>query len=115
MANKPLMNKSKAGENVRKWSYYTHASKVDDLSLNIFWGKDIHTYEPKYSDPTYWHYEKGVEEKIKDDHQYKVWDTWRDAADPADLTTHYHVYYIEEISRAKSTMIAAAQEFLNNV
>ena len=114
MTNKPLMDKKKADETVRE-SPYTYASKVDDLRTKIFWGRDIHTYEPKYGDPTYWIYEKGVEKQIKDDYQYKVWYTWRDAADPADSTTWYRVWYIEEISPAKTAMIAAAQEFLNNI
>jgi len=115
MTNTPLMDKKWADENVRKWSCYTHASKVEDLSSGIFWGRDIHTYEPKYGDPTYWHYEKGVEEKIKDDYQYKVWYTYSDAADPCDMTTSYNVYYIEEISPMKTAMIEAAQEFLRNL
>ena len=33
------MDKKWADKNVRKWSCYTHASKVEDLSSGIFWGK----------------------------------------------------------------------------
>ena len=98
MANKPLMSKKKADENVKKFSCYTYASKVDDLSYGIFWGRDIHTKHYHGCDPTYWNYEKCVEEKIKDDHQYKVWYTWSDTADPYDSTISYTVWYIEEIS-----------------
>ena len=63
-------NKSEvvANENVRK---YTNMSNVDDLQIGIYWRRNIHTDEPKYGDPTYWHYDKGVEEQIKDDRQYK--------------------------------------------
>ena len=114
MTNKPLMDKKKADENVKK-SSYTYASKVNELSTGIFWGRDIHTKHYHGCDPTYWHYEKGVEKQIKDDHQYKVWYTWSDAADPADSTTSYCVWYIEEISPEKSAMIAAAKKFLNNI
>ena len=114
MSNTPLMDKDKANETVKN-SPYTYASSVDELSSKICYGRDIHTYEPKYGDPTYWSYEKGVEAKIKDDYQYKIWYTWRDAADPADSTTWYRVWYIEEISPVKSAMIAAAEEFLKNI
>lgn len=114
MTNKPLMDKKKANENVRK-SPYTYASKVDELSTGIFWGRDIHTYEPHYGDPTYWHYEKGVEKQIKDDRQYKVWYTWRDAADPCDSTTSYTVWYIEEISPETTAKIAEAKKFLASI
>lgn len=36
MTNTPLMDKKWADENVRKWSCYTHASKVEELSSGIF-------------------------------------------------------------------------------
>ena len=114
MTNKPLMDKKLADENVRK-SPYTYANKVDDLQTGIYWGRNIHTDKPKYGDPTYWHYDEGVEEQIKDDRQYKVWYTWRDAADAMDSTISYRVWYIEEISPLKSEMIKAAREFLNNI
>ena len=116
MTNTPLMDKKWADENVRKWSCYTHASKVEELSSGIFQGKNMHTTNYGSGDYTYWNYEdESVEDKIKDDRQYKVWYTYRDAADPADMTTWYCVYYIEEISPMKTAMIEAAQEFLRNL
>ena len=64
-------------------------------------GKYLHTNEPRYGDPTYWIYPKGIEEKIKDDKKYKVWYTSRDAADPADSTTWNYVQYIQCIPTEK--------------
>jgi hypothetical protein len=111
--NKPLMSKEKANKLVYS---NTNRSKVDDLSCRIYWGKEIHTTNYGSGDYTYWHYmDESVEDKIKDDRQYKVWYTYRDAADPADMTEVYCVYYIEEISPLKSAMIELAEEFLRNL
>ena len=116
MLNKPLMSKEQANKLVEQNYYDTHRSKVDDLSYGIYWGKEIHTTNYGSGDYTYWYYtDESVEDKIKDDRQYKVWYTYGDAADPADMTTWYCVYYIEEISPLKSTMIELAEEFLRNL
>jgi len=74
-------------------------NKPDDLNwrVKISLGKYLHTEEPRYSDPTYWIYPEGIEEKIKDDKLYKVWYSYKDAADPADSTTWNYVKYIENI------------------
>ena len=68
------------------------------------YGRDLHTDEPKYSDPTYWIYPEGVEEKIEDDKYYKVWYTWKDASDPADSTTWNYVKYIQHIPIEKNNL-----------
>ena len=115
LKNIPLMKKTVESKKVKEMHVYTHASKVDDLRSDIFWGCDIHTYKPTYGDPTYWHYEKGVEEKIKDDCQYKVWYTWSDAADPCDSTTRYHVWYIEEIPKIKQELVKFLKETLKKL
>ena len=64
-------------------------------------GKYLHTDEPRYGDPTYWIYPKGIEEKIEDDKKYKVWYTSRDAADPCDSTTWNYVQYIRCVPTEK--------------
>lgn len=66
------------------------------------YGRDLHTDEPRYGDPTYWIYPEGVEEKIEDDKYYKVWYTWKDASDPADSTTWNYVKYIKYIPTEKN-------------
>lgn len=118
MKNKPLMSKAKADENVRMMSCYTHAYKVDELPCDIFWGREMHTNvtNSTYNDKDTWRYmDKNVEAKIKDDYQYKVWYDYHDASDPMDSSCSHTVYYVEEISKKKSAMIAAAKEFLKNI
>ena len=75
----------------------------DKLPSNskILEGKYLHTYEPKYGDPTYWIYPKGVEEKIEDDKKYRVWYYSTDSADPADCTIWNHVEYIQYVPQEK--------------
>lgn len=68
-------------------------------------GKYLHTEEPRYSDPTYWIYPDGVEEKIKDDMTYKVWYHSKDAADPYDGTTWHYVKYICQIQKDKNDLL----------
>ena len=78
-------------------------------------GKNIKTRFPKYSDPTYWRYPNGVEEKIEDDKTYKVWFEYRDAADPYDSTTWYHVKYIEEVPDDKIALIKYLEKLLKEL
>lgn len=78
-------------------------------------GKYIKTRIQKYSDPTYWCYPNGVEEKIEDDKTYKFWVEYRDAADPYDSTTWYHVKYIEEVPDDKITLINYLRKLLNEL
>lgn len=94
-------------ENVQKYSiklkninYPKLMDKPDNLQLfrvQTTLGEYLHTEEPRYSDPTYWIYPEGVEEKIDDDKTYRVWYSTRDAADPADSTTWHYVKYIETV------------------
>lgn len=113
MKNKPLMTKEKANELLRK---HTNYDSIDSLHVDIFYGKEIHTEKIPYCDPTYWHYaDETVEEKIEDNKQYKVWYTWRDAADPADQTIWYNVYYIEEIPAIKMAMKECLEDILRNI
>ena len=68
--------------------------KLPNMS-KIAYGKDLHSSKPSmYSDPDYWYYPEGVEEKIEDDKKYKVWYTRRCASDPGDMTTWNHIKYI---------------------
>jgi hypothetical protein len=78
-------------------------------------GKHIKTRFPKYSDPTYWCYPNGVEEKIEDDKTYKFWGEYRDAADPCDSTTWYHVKYIEEVPDDKIALIKYLEKLLKEL
>ena len=78
-------------------------------------GKDIKTRFPKYSDPTYWCYPNGVEEKIEDDKTYKFWGEYRDAADPCDSTTWYLVKYIEEVPDDKISLIKYLEKLLKEL
>lgn len=68
-----------------------------------------------YEDSTYWCHPNGVEEKIEDDKTYKVWFNYRDAADPADSTTWYHVKYIEEVPGDKITLIKYLAKLLKEL
>ena len=85
------------------------------LSTDISKGKYIKSRFPEYSDPTYWRYPNGVEEKIEDDKTYKVWFDYRDAADPYDSTTCYHVKYIEEVPEDKISLIKYLEKLLNEL
>lgn len=85
------------------------------VRTNIDKGKYIKTYTPSYSDPTYWCYPKGVEKKIEDDKTYKVWFEYRDAADPYDSTTWYHVKYIEEVPDDKIALIKYLEKLLKEL
>lgn len=106
LKNIPLMKKSEADKRVKESYVYTHANKVDELSnVDVFIGGKIHTHEPLYGDPTYWKYDEGVEEKIKDDCLYKIWYTYRDASDPYDSTSWYRVWYIEKIPKEKAELV----------
>ena len=78
-------------------------------------GKFIKSRFPEYSDPTYWRYPNGVEEKIEDDKTYKVWFEYRDAADPYDSTTWYHVKYIEEVPDDKIALIKYLEKLLKEL
>lgn len=102
LQNTPLMKKP--SENVLRC-----------LRIGIEKGKDIKTYTPSYGDPTYWCYPKGVEKKIEDDKTYKVWINYRDAADPCDSTTWYHVEYIEEVPDDKITLIKYLEKLLKEL
>lgn len=96
--NIPLMEKP-TDEDFNK-NVYTSGLKLDRLSTDVRYGSQMHTH---YSgaDETVWHFPDGIEEKIDDNKRYKIWYTWRDAADPADLSTYYRVYYIEEVLSSK--------------
>ena len=109
--NIPLMNKREADKEVEESCVYTRANCVDEMPSDFFLGKEMHTYAPRYGDPTYWTYsEKSVEKKIEDDSLYKVWFTCHDSADPYDSTTSYCVYYVEEVPIEKRELIS----FLKN-
>ena len=97
-------------------NYPVLMDKPDDfLSFRVqtTLGKYLHTDEPRYSDPTYWIYPEGVEEKIKDDKKYKVWYSTRDAADPADSTTWHYVKYIKEVIDKKQDISNKLLSILN--
>ena len=68
-----------------------------------------------YSGNTYWIYPNGVGEKIEDDKTYKVWFEYRDAADPYDSTTWYHVKYIEEVPADKFELVKYLEELLRKL
>jgi hypothetical protein len=68
-----------------------------------------------YSCNTYWCYPNGIEEKIEDDKTYKVWFEYRDAADPFDSTTWYHVKYIEEVPDDKFSLIKYLEKLLKEL
>lgn len=91
--NKPLM-KRPTDEELKKNPYIN--VPLSSLSTSIFYGSQMHT-ERFGAHETVWHFPAGIQQKLEDDKRYKVWYTWRDASDPADLSTYYHVYYIEEV------------------
>ena len=102
LQNTPLMEKPSEYE-------------LKNVRTNIDKGKYIKTYTPSYGDPTYWCYPNGVEEKIEDDKTYKVWFNYRDAADPCDSTTWYHVKYIEEVPDDKIALIKYLEKLLKEL
>lgn len=79
-------------------------SELKYMMSSIDYGRNIHTEEPKYEDPTYWYYPEGVEEKIQDDKIYEVWFDFRDSSDPFNNTTWKTVKYIEEINPNKELL-----------
>ena len=81
----------------------------------VYTGYQIHTIEPRYSDPTYWYYPEDVEEKVNNNKHYRVWYTYRDAADPADNTTWYYVKYIEEIPEENIQFINELKELVEDL
>ena len=89
--------------------------ELNYLSTYISKGKFIKSRFPEYSDPTYWRYPNGIEEKIEDDKTYKVWFEYRDAADPCDSTTWYHVKYIEEVPDDKIALIKYLEKLLKEL
>ena len=84
------------------------------LSTDISKGKYIKTHTKNYGS-SYWRYPNGVEEKIEDDKTYKVWFDYRDAADPCDSTTWYHVKYIEEVPDDKIALIKYLEKLLKEL
>ena len=85
------------------------------LRTDISKGKFIKSSFPEHSDPTYWYYPNGVDKKIEDDKTYKVWFEYRDAADPYDSTTWYHVKYIEEVPADKFELVKYLEELLRKL
>lgn len=57
----------------------------------------------------------GEQIKIEDDKTYKVWFEYRDAADPYDSTTWYHVKYIEEVPDDKIALIKYLEKLLKEL
>ena len=105
LKNKPLMKRptdKKIANDV-----YTSASKLDHLSQELRYGRDMHTHVVNsiYRDKERWYFPKGVESKIKDDTLYRIWYRYHDAADPMDSSCSYAVYYIEEINNEKDELI----------
>ena len=91
--------------------------KPEDLTWRnrIFTGCEIHTCEPRYSDPTYWYYPEGVEDKVNNNKHYRVWYTWKDTADPTDTTTWYYVKYIEEIPEENIKFIEELKKIVKDL
>ena len=46
---------------------------------------------------TTWTLPKEVRGKVDEDKLYRIWYKYHDAADPCDTSTHYTVYYMEEV------------------
>lgn len=88
-------------------------SELKYMMSSIDYGRNIHTEEPKYEDPTYWYYPEGVEEKIQDDKIYEVWFDFRDSSDPFNNTTWKTVKYIEEINPNKELLKKYFESVIN--
>ena len=73
---------------------------LDDLMwlnhLHLY-GRDMKNETHWRGDETIWSFPRGIKEKIKDDKQYSVYYDITNSPDSSDMTTHYHVRYIEEI------------------
>lgn len=87
----PLMEKP-ADEEIMLDPHTGAISRLSELSQGKFYGHEMEN--DKY---TFWHFPKGVKEKIKKDSRYYVYYHWHDTADSSDPTTYYDVYYIEEL------------------
>lgn len=84
--------------------------RLDCLYNGTLKGSNMRTYRFGPNENV-WNFPDGVEEKIEDDKEYKVWYTWHDASDPADMSTYHRVYYIEEVSADKMAVL----RFLKNL
>lgn len=71
--------------------------KLDSLRQTIGMGSSMvsHRFGPNED---VWSFPDGVEEKIEGDKIYKYWYTVYSPSDPYDMSSYYHVYYIELVS-----------------
>lgn len=105
---------------IKKSSSKALMEKPEDLDNHrrtmIKRGSQLHSTHPEYGDSDYYIYHcEGVEEQIKDDKLYKVWYSRRDASDPQDSTSWYHIYYIEEVSELRMELIKSFKALLAEI
>ena len=108
--NIPLCKRPSEKELQEKVGY----TRLDNMRHDVFWGCNIKTTRFG-ADETVWTYPEGVEDKIDDDRAYKLWYTWHDAADPADLSTYHHVYYIEEVPYGKKRFLQLIKQLIADI
>ena len=108
--NKPLCKKPSR----EKLKERFHFDRLDSLRHDIFKGSHMRTYRFG-ADENVWTFPDGVEEKIEDNKDYKVWYTWRDASDPYDMSTYHHVYYIEEVSADKMAVLQFLKRLISEI
>lgn len=102
------------GINIKNIPLCKKPKNMPHNSPKILWGDEMETHEVGVCrDLDAWYFPKGV--KIEKDKQYKVWYTYHDAADPADMSCSQHVFYIEEINSEKSQIIKLLKETLKRL
>lgn len=89
---KRIMDKP-SDEDARNVNHGIHG--LSDIPCQVYYGREMHNHS-YHGGETTWSFPDGVREKLNDDKLYRVWNTWHDAADPYDTSTHHTVYYIEE-------------------
>ena len=98
-------------------NYRGHEFKLSELNRAVFRGEYMHTHQcgPVGGDIETWNYPDGVEAKIKDDRDYTVWYDYHDAADPADFSSWYTVYYVEERSANKVKLRMSVNKMIDEM
>lgn len=108
--NRPLCKRPSREELKERFGF----DRLDNLRHDIFKGSHMRTYRFG-ADENVWTFPDDLKEKIEDDKDYKVWYTWHDAADPADMSTYHHVYYIEEVSAGKMAVVQFLKQLISEI
>ena len=100
------------------WAVMERPSLLMYDRIIIAYGKDLHNHSPEYSDGIYWYfpdlhwsYPEGVEEKLMDNIQYKVWYMERDLQNNNENT----ISYIEPVLPEKEKLRKELTNIINTL